>query len=250
VNVQCLMKSYLKELTARKGLDIMLPTTITGSTPVTSVTSQPSNRFLVISTGIRLKLVGTVAFVLTVLTLLVLSDRLLELDTVSEQMLSSMNLGMLKYPLEIAVWFGKPVGLLGSLTLASILLLWQKRYKFLWFLTQSSIVGFFLTATLKPLFHRIRPGVEPAQELYCYPSGHTLGAVFVYASLVLIVGYCVKHHFSKLCCQILLIFLIFAVGFGRVYYNTHYPSDVIASFLIGMLYFLVVPQCYKLYYKF
>jgi membrane-associated phospholipid phosphatase len=220
----------------------MLPDVIS---PIVSPRSRLSKRVFVVSLGNRLKLVAAIAFALSVLTSLVITDRLLALDTISEQMIASLELGAFHYLVELAGWFGKPLGLVVSLIIAGCLLLWQRRYRLFWFVIQSSTIGFFLTGTLKPIFHRVRPGVDVTENLYCYPSGHTLGAMFVYGSLLLVVDLCIKNRLVKNCFQIVLVSLIILIGFSRIYYNTHYPSDVVASYLIGLLYFLITPQTYK-----
>lgn len=198
----------------------------------------------------RLKLALALSFTFTILTALVLADRLLTLDTVLEQKISTLNLGIGINLLELAAWFGKPLGLLGSLGLSCGLLLWQRRYRFLWFVVQSAALGFLLTALLKPLFQRIRPGVDFSENLYCYPSGHTLGAVFVYGGMAVVFSLLIKKSSFRLAVQFGLILLVGLIGFSRIYYNTHYPSDVLASFLIGAIYFITIPHLQKLFPKY
>ena len=62
---------------------------------------------------------------------------------------------------------------------------------------------------------------------YSFPSGHTQGATTFYSSLFLI--------FRKRILLIVSILLILSVALSRVYLAVHWPIDVIASILLGII---------------
>ena len=86
---------------------------------------------------------------------------------------------------------------------------------------------------LKPLVARVRPcELQPAVELlvprptdFSFPSGHT-GASFAAASAL-----CFRR--SRL--WIPAAALAALIGFSRLYLYVHYPTDVLAGMLIGIL---------------
>lgn len=86
---------------------------------------------------------------------------------------------------------------------------------------------------LKPLVGRTRPcDVNQAMQLlisrptdYSFPSGHT-GASFAAASAL---------YFSKNRLWIPAALLACLIGFSRMYLYVHYPSDVLAGALIGIM---------------
>lgn len=77
--------------------------------------------------------------------------------------------------------------------------------------------------SLKRVVGRSRP--RDVSELDSFPSGHSAFAF----TLAVITG----HQYPRL--KIPLYVLAFGTAFGRVYLGRHYPSDVIAGSLIGVL---------------
>lgn len=86
---------------------------------------------------------------------------------------------------------------------------------------------------LKPLVARPRPcDIDPTVELliphpegYSFPSGHT-GASFAAASAL---------FFGKNRFQIPALILAALIGFSRLYLYVHYPTDVLAGALVGIM---------------
>jgi undecaprenyl-diphosphatase len=88
---------------------------------------------------------------------------------------------------------------------------------------------------LKFAFHRARPevffGLAPAT--YSFPSGHALFAACLYGSLALIISAVARHRMVRLVAPTATLLLILCIGWSRVYLGVHYPSDVLASYLVG-----------------
>ena len=68
---------------------------------------------------------------------------------------------------------------------------------------------------------------------YSFPSGHSLNAVVVYGSLA-------YHKKSKIL-TVLAVVLPILVGVSRFTIGVHYPSDVLAGWLLGTLLIFLVP---------
>ncbi len=85
---------------------------------------------------------------------------------------------------------------------------------------------------LKPLFGRPRPGVFPPLERIgsaAYPSGHALVSAALAGALVLI---CWQRRWRTLAALPAAVYVL-AVGFSRLYLGVHYPSDVLAGWLLA-----------------
>lgn len=102
----------------------------------------------------------------------------------------------------------------------------------------SSLLLMFL---LKLIFERPRPS-DPllAQAAgFSFPSGHALMSVTFYGLLLYIIFKNVKSTVWRWCVSIFFIFLILMIGFSRIYLRVHYASDVIAGFLVGIIWLIL-----------
>ena len=67
---------------------------------------------------------------------------------------------------------------------------------------------------------------------YSFPSGHTQNATAMYGTI----AYFTKKKWA----QILMLLLIFCVGFSRMYLGVHTPADVAAGFIITIIFVAVI----------
>lgn len=101
--------------------------------------------------------------------------------------------------------------------------------------------------TLKPLVGRIRPcDINEAVSLLIkrptdasFPSGHTMASFAAAVSLL---------YYNK---KIGLCALILAsiIAFSRLYLYVHYPTDIFAGMLIGIVIAIVSQKIINIYYK-
>lgn len=94
-----------------------------------------------------------------------------------------------------------------------------------------------LMLLLKYLFQRKRPLsplLKTAKGL-SFPSGHAIMSVTFYGLLLYILLHTIDIDWLKYIMVILLVWVIAGIGFSRVYLRVHYASDVVAGFIIGLL---------------
>ncbi len=117
------------------------------------------------------------------------------------------------------------------------------------------VAGACIPATLlvgsliKLIFSRARPMTEYAAMIKygssSFPSGHALGATVAYGLLAMIAWHYLPTPWAiaaTILCAIIIVF----VGVSRVYLGAHYPTDVLAGWLIGsaallFIHFVVKP---------
>jgi undecaprenyl-diphosphatase len=97
--------------------------------------------------------------------------------------------------------------------------------------------GVILSLTLKQIIGRVRPTVVPhLQEVTTpsFPSGHAMLSAVVYLTLGILVMQIVKDRATKLYCLACACLLTFIVGTSRIYLGVHYPTDVLAGWMVGI----------------
>ncbi|MDO4377965.1 MAG: phosphatase PAP2 family protein [Erysipelotrichia bacterium] len=126
----------------------------------------------------------------------------------------------------------------------AIILIIQKRYrKYGYLLLLSLTVGLLIgNITLKPLIARDRPcWIENVPLLianphdYSFPSGHTLSSVI--AAYILTVA---NRKFGYVAVPLALL-----IAFSRLYLYVHFPSDVLAAVVIGLIIGYAMNNIYK-----
>jgi len=98
-----------------------------------------------------------------------------------------------------------------------------------------------LMLLLKILFKRKRPlaPLLKAAKGLSFPSGHAIMAVTFYGVIIYILAHIVNNEWLLYFFSAVLIILMLLIGFSRVYLRVHYVSDVIAGFIIGILWLYI-----------
>jgi len=125
------------------------------------------------------------------------------------------------------------LGLVVILVLISLLMIarpWAAAY-----VTFAVISGSILSSVFKQFFDRPRPEMLEAMRVFTssFPSGHATVSAVVYLTLAaLLARLCTTRRLAILCVGA-GIFLTLLVGVSRVYLGVHYPTDVLAGWLLG-----------------
>lgn len=104
-----------------------------------------------------------------------------------------------------------------------------------------SLSSLVLMFALKALFRRKRP-LSPllkAARGLSFPSGHAIMSVAFFGMLIYIIAHTPMRAFVQYAGIVLLIILILLIGFSRVYLRVHYASDVLAGFIIGLIWLFI-----------
>ena len=101
----------------------------------------------------------------------------------------------------------------------------------------ASAGGWLLNSVLKELFQRPRPEVVPhLSEVMSlsYPSGHAMTSAAVYLTLGALLMRVADRPATKIYFMTFAMILAGLVGVTRVYLGVHYPTDVLAGWLVGL----------------
>ncbi|HLU90627.1 MAG TPA: phosphatase PAP2 family protein [Cyclobacteriaceae bacterium] len=125
-----------------------------------------------------------------------------------------------------------------------------------WKFTLQSVIVLVLSSLnnvmLKRVINRERPDLEHLVTVssLSYPSGHAMSAMAFYGFLIYL-GFRLKVNFLlKLLISLGLGVLILLIGTSRIYLGVHYPSDVLAGFIGGVIWItfcIIVFNVFDLY---
>lgn len=105
----------------------------------------------------------------------------------------------------------------------------------------TTLAGAAVTGYLMKIFvARARPGVSiPSlvESSFSFPSGHATASMAFYGFLMYML--CTVFPAKRLPIVLVGVFLIGVIGFSRLYLGVHFPSDVLAGYLLGALWLVI-----------
>lgn len=199
-------------------------------------------------------LIGTLVLLGVLLLILNLAGQVLEGDTLEYDKRLLQSLRKADDPsqpigpawLELAALditaLGGPTVL--GLTVAAVVgfLVLHGLYRNATFVLLASAGGWLLNGFLKVMFARPRPDVVPhLREVMSlsFPSGHALTSAAVFLTLGALLMRVARTRLVKFYIMAVAMTVTVLVGSTRVYLGVHYPTDVVAGWLIGVSWALV-----------
>ena len=139
----------------------------------------------------------------------------------------------------------------GSLATA-IYLLFKKRIDYLLAYVAAILGGNVLFLILKMVIHRVRPISETSlirAEGWSFPSGHSVMSVIFYGMITYFIVRGIRTWRLRVFIVMTAMFLIFLIGFSRIYLQVHYLSDVIAGYVGGLFWLTMCITGLEVYRK-
>lgn len=91
---------------------------------------------------------------------------------------------------------------------------------------------------LKALFHRPRPEIverlTDVDATWSLPSGHAANSAAVYGAIALIAGVLWWRRRQRRAIRVAAALVVLLIGLARVWLGVHWPSDVLAGWLVGI----------------
>ena len=117
----------------------------------------------------------------------------------------------------------------------------KKNFLFALYILIITVTSTAFFSGLKLIFHRQRPGHPVIRGVtgYSFPSGHSLSAFVLSSLLIYIVWNSDFKTPSKWVASIFLALVAITVGISRIVLKVHYPTDVIASFSMGLVWVIL-----------
>lgn len=192
----------------------------------------------------------TILFVMSfilflVLSILVLTDALNYIDALVHSYVLVMRNDVLTSSLTFITNFGGPYLLLA---ISVILIIVVKKKKIPIYILVNLVSAFIINEIMKSIFTRSRPiGINLINETgFSFPSGHSMVSLSFYGFIVYILLKRTKNKFTKGILIASLLIFVLLIGFSRIYLGVHYLSDVIAGFLLSIMYLISFINIIKL----
>lgn len=189
-------------------------------------------------------LVAYAAFSLCAMGFVRLAWEVREKETMQldEQVLMTINGWSNKFLdsfLPIATDIGGMVGVAVLTLLLMTVLIYRKEYRRALLIIVSVGGATILNMMLKAVFERARPDLwaRLVEETgYSFPSGHAMASAALGIALVVALWHSRWRWWSVGFATVYILF----VGFSRLYLGVHYPSDIIAGWLVSGAWVLAV----------
>jgi len=163
-----------------------------------------------------------------------LKDLIVRFDTNYTQLITSWP-SWLHMPMLIITNVGQPF-VMGIVACAMIAYAVQQAHMRLAYSMGFALLAMGANTLLKHFVHRTRPDTLYVSNMYfqtsSFPSGHAFGAAVTCGLLAFLAVKYLPAPWSILVSAALIIFALL-VGISRVYVGAHYPTDVIAGWLLG-----------------
>ncbi len=130
-------------------------------------------------------------------------------------------------------------GIIILLFIIGILFLVRKYFSDFKYVIVNVSIGVILMQVLKNIIERSRPSWKwIVQGGFSYPSGHTISALLLYGTLILLVLKKVNGKYKKLLVALFSIMIVLT-GISRIYFGAHYLTDVLASLILGTIILII-----------
>lgn len=131
------------------------------------------------------------------------------------------------------------VAVLTLTTLAVVgFFLLQRKFASTLYLLSSVGGGLLISSAAKGFFDRPRPDLVPYDSFVhtaSFPSGHSMMAAVAYLTLGVLVARTLPQVRLKVYVLTLAVIATLLVGISRVYLGVHWPTDVVAGWLAGVV---------------
>jgi undecaprenyl-diphosphatase len=143
---------------------------------------------------------------------------------------------------------GSPMGITILVTIASIVLAFERKWRWAAYLIVTFTGGMLLDIELKSYFARARPALAEALKRahgYSFPSGHAMGSAVAFGALAYLAYRSAKSWSGAAAALAFGLTVVLSVSLSRVYLGVHWISDVAAGVTAGLVWVTTTTAAYE-----
>ncbi len=129
----------------------------------------------------------------------------------------------------------QPVNVMGMLVLLAAVFWMRRRSRIAIWIVLVGAVSRVANLVIKDAVHRQRPDVPHQISGYSFPSGHSGAIATAMGVLIVLTVNGVDRPVLRRCLTAGWVAVAVVVGLDRIFLGAHYPSDVLAGWLLGAL---------------
>jgi membrane-associated phospholipid phosphatase len=136
---------------------------------------------------------------------------------------------------------GQTIAVLATVAIGTALL--ARRYAAAGLILLALVGSSASFSIIKLLVARPRPVLETARIVQgglSFPSGHAAVSAAFYGTVAYLLARSAKHEAVKMVVGLGAALLTFLIGLSRIYLGVHYPSDVVAGWIAGLFWLVLV----------
>lgn len=135
--------------------------------------------------------------------------------------------------------FGSTIFIITGILCVAILV---KDKKYFWNFGIASLIGVIINTLIKVIVRRPRPSTTMLftfEKSFSFPSGHTMMSTIFYGLIIYYVCKYITNKKLRYFLVSLLSMIIVMIGISRIYLGVHYATDVVAAYILGIVYLIV-----------
>ena len=174
-----------------------------------------------------------------VLTLLVASNKTIKLDESVFNKLILIKNKPTTESLRVITHLASTIGIIVIGGIIGAVFLVRKKLSDFKYVVINVVLGAGSMYVIKHFIKRVRPSWKwIVQDGFSYPSGHTICAMLLYGTLILLVAKRIKGKKRNILIALLSLMIVLT-GVSRIYFGAHYLTDVVASVILGSIILIV-----------
>lgn len=168
---------------------------------------------------------------------------LVRLDVFIQESIIGLRVNFLNDLFIIITNLGDTRSMIAWTFVTALIFFWKRHYLYSIGIILSLGASEFIAFILKDTIERHRPPSVMAlvsETSASFPSGHSIAAISFYGFLIYFFAKKTSNSSTKKILISICAAIIVLSGFIRVYLGVHWPSDVIASYVLGLTWLLLV----------